>query len=101
MQFPLEFDALDLAADELMQKVQPVNTRLKEISLERANRRRARDGAGAGANAASWDNDTNRIRVHLRRAPTSSEMTSILGSLFSRAMSGSGNASVCDKVVAK
>lgn len=42
VKFPTEFDALDLATDELKAKLLPVSRRLKEIEKERAERRKVR-----------------------------------------------------------
>lgn len=42
MKFPLEFDALDLATDELKEKLVPVSRRLKEVEKERNERRKVR-----------------------------------------------------------
>ena len=42
VKFPTEFDALDLATDELKTKLLPVSRRLKEIEKERAERRKVR-----------------------------------------------------------
>lgn len=42
VKFPLEFDVLDLCTDELKQKLQPVNTKLKEFERDRAERRKVR-----------------------------------------------------------
>ena len=42
MKFPLEFDALDLATDELKAKLLPVSRKLKEVEKERTERRKVR-----------------------------------------------------------
>ncbi|EIM84385.1 cysteine proteinase [Stereum hirsutum FP-91666 SS1] len=42
VKFPTEFDALDLATDELKTKLLPASRRLKEIEKERAERRKVR-----------------------------------------------------------
>lgn len=42
VKFPTEFDALDLATDELKAKLLPASRRLKEIEKERAERRKVR-----------------------------------------------------------
>jgi ubiquitin carboxyl-terminal hydrolase 14 len=42
VKFPTEFDALDLATDELKGKLLPVSRRLKEVEKERAERRKVR-----------------------------------------------------------
>jgi ubiquitin carboxyl-terminal hydrolase 14 len=42
VKFPTEFDALDLATDELRAKLIPVSRRLKEIEKERSERRKVR-----------------------------------------------------------
>ncbi|KAF6749758.1 ubiquitin carboxyl-terminal hydrolase 6 [Ephemerocybe angulata] len=42
VKFPLEFDALDLATDELQKKLIPVSRKLKEVERERAERRKIR-----------------------------------------------------------
>lgn len=42
VKFPTEFDALDLAADDLKEKLLPVSRRLKEVEKERAERRKVR-----------------------------------------------------------
>lgn len=52
MKFPLEFDALDLATDELKQKLLPVSRKLKEFEKERAERRKVRKRTKATSAAA-------------------------------------------------
>ncbi|KAG6812904.1 hypothetical protein H0H92_015456 [Tricholoma furcatifolium] len=42
VKFPLEFDALDLAADDYKAKLLPASRKLKEIEKERAERRKVR-----------------------------------------------------------
>lgn len=42
VKFPLEFDALDIVTDDLKQKLLPVNTKLKTIDKDRAERRKIR-----------------------------------------------------------
>ncbi|EDR09383.1 uncharacterized protein LACBIDRAFT_190082 [Laccaria bicolor S238N-H82] len=42
VKFPLEFDALDLATDELKAKLLPVSRKLKEVEKERMERRKVR-----------------------------------------------------------
>ncbi|KAG6869659.1 hypothetical protein C0992_002440, partial [Termitomyces sp. T32_za158] len=42
VKFPLEFDALDLAADDLREKLLPASRKLKEIEKERTERRKVR-----------------------------------------------------------
>jgi len=42
VKFPLEFDALDLASEELKTRLLPVSRRLKEIEKERGERRKIR-----------------------------------------------------------
>lgn len=53
MKFPLEFDALDLATDDLKTKLLPVSRRLKELEKERGERRKVRKRTKAAAPAAS------------------------------------------------
>lgn len=74
MKFPTEFDALDLATDELKAKLLPASRKLKEIEKERAERRKVRKRTKAVATstvtkdtpappaaeaAASTDGDVN------------------------------------------
>ncbi|KAI0339115.1 cysteine proteinase [Trametopsis cervina] len=40
VKFPLEFDATDIVTDELKEKLLPVNTRLKTVEKDRAERRK-------------------------------------------------------------
>jgi ubiquitin carboxyl-terminal hydrolase 14 len=52
VKFPTEFDALDLATDELREKLLPVSRRLKEVEKERSERRKVRKrtkGAPSGS----------------------------------------------------
>lgn len=42
MKFPTEFDALDLATDDLKTKLLPASRKLQEIEKERAERRKVR-----------------------------------------------------------
>src|ERR1700722_8732213 len=59
VRFPLEFDALDIVTDELKEKLTPINTRLKEIEKERAERRKVRRRMKVAAAAGpSKDKDT-------------------------------------------
>lgn len=53
VKFPLEFDALDLAADELKTKLLPVSRKLKEVEKERAERRKVRKRTKGAVPAAS------------------------------------------------
>ncbi|KAF5372026.1 hypothetical protein D9615_008092 [Tricholomella constricta] len=63
--FPLEFDALDLATDDLKAKLLPASRKLKELEKERAERRKVRKrtknappgatSAAASATVASTD----------------------------------------------
>ncbi|KZS89404.1 cysteine proteinase [Sistotremastrum niveocremeum HHB9708] len=45
VKFPFEFDALDLCTPELKQKLQPANTKLKDIARDRRDRQRVRKRA--------------------------------------------------------
>jgi len=97
VKFPLEFDALQLATDELKQKIQPLNTRLKEIRRERANRDRVRNSDDSDSSAcwAPDATDPDRFHADLSRAPTNSQISNVLGGLISHAMrSESGTASL-------
>ncbi|KAI0092342.1 cysteine proteinase [Irpex rosettiformis] len=42
VKFPLEFDALDIVTDDLKEKLLPVNTKLKVVDKDRAERRKIR-----------------------------------------------------------
>lgn len=42
VKFPLEFDAVDLATEELQKKLLPVSRKLKEVERNRAERRKIR-----------------------------------------------------------
>ena len=53
MKFPLEFDALDLATDELKAKLLPASRRLREIEKERAERRKVRSRMKTGGAATA------------------------------------------------
>lgn len=60
VKFPLEFDVLDLCTDELKQKLQPVNVKLKEFERDRAERRKVRKRTknaqpSAGPSASTTD----------------------------------------------
>ncbi|KAF5376058.1 hypothetical protein D9615_007696 [Tricholomella constricta] len=65
VKFPLEFDALDLATDDLKAKLLPASRKLKELEKERAERRKVRKrtknappaatSAAASATVASTD----------------------------------------------
>lgn len=52
VKFPQEFDALDLATDELRAKLLPASRRLKEIEKERGERRKVRKRTKQAAPAA-------------------------------------------------
>lgn len=49
VKFPVEYDALDLASDELKEKLLPVSRRLKEITNGRLERRKVRKRTKAPA----------------------------------------------------
>jgi len=53
VKFPQEFDALDLATDELRAKLLPASRRLKEIEKERGERRKVRKRTKQAAPAAA------------------------------------------------
>ena len=53
VKFPQEFDALDLATDELRAKLLPASRKLKEIEKERGERRKVRKRTKQAAPAAS------------------------------------------------
>ncbi|KAF9468278.1 hypothetical protein BDZ94DRAFT_1183855 [Collybia nuda] len=53
VKFPLEFDALDLATEDLKTKLLPVSRRLKEVEKERAERRKVRKRTKVAAPAPS------------------------------------------------
>ncbi|PPR02299.1 hypothetical protein CVT24_011637 [Panaeolus cyanescens] len=53
VKFPTEFDALDLATDELRAKLLPASRKLKEIEKERSERRKVRKRTKAAAPAAA------------------------------------------------
>ena len=59
MEILIEFDALSLVTDELKEKLLPISRRLKEVDMERAEKRKVRKRtkkvAASSATAASND----------------------------------------------
>jgi ubiquitin carboxyl-terminal hydrolase 14 len=83
VKFPTEFDALDLATDELKEKLLPVSRKLKEVEKERAERRKVRkrtkNVAPSTATAATGSTDVEMTdggaRASGSTAPTAVETT--------------------------
>ncbi|KAF9054153.1 hypothetical protein BJ165DRAFT_1338096 [Panaeolus papilionaceus] len=59
VKFPTEFDALDLATEELRAKLLPASRKLKGIEKERSERRKVRKRTKAAAPAASTSGSTD------------------------------------------
>ena len=57
MKFPTEYDALDIATDELKEKLLPVSRKLKEFEKERAERRKVRKRTKAAQPAKDKEGD--------------------------------------------
>lgn len=53
MKFPLEYDAVDIATDELKEKLLPVSRKLKDVDRERGERRKVRKKTKAAQPAAA------------------------------------------------
>jgi len=72
VKFPLEFDALDLATDELKAKLLPASRKLKEVEKERMERR--------------------KVRKRTKTAPSSSAPTSTAANVAAVDAAAAGNA---------
>lgn len=75
VKFPTEFDAMDLATDELKAKLLPVNRRLLELQKERAERRKIRSRTKVAASSSHATASANKD-VEMTDANTATASTS-------------------------
>ncbi|KAG5338160.1 hypothetical protein C0989_008146, partial [Termitomyces sp. Mn162] len=68
VKFPLEFDALDLATDDLREKLLPASRKLKEIEKERMERRKVRKRTKNALPSASSGPAATAIDVEMEDA---------------------------------
>ncbi|KNZ75560.1 Ubiquitin carboxyl-terminal hydrolase 6 [Termitomyces sp. J132] len=68
VKFPLEFDALDLATDDLREKLLPASRKLKEIEKERMERRKVRKRTKNALPSASSGPAATTIDVEMEDA---------------------------------
>ena len=77
MKFPTEYDALDIATDDLKEKLLPVSRKLKEFEKERAERRKVRKRTKAAQPAKDKEGDVQMSDASASApAPAASSSTS-------------------------
>jgi ubiquitin carboxyl-terminal hydrolase 14 len=99
VKFSAELDALDLATDELKEKLLPASRRLKEIEKERAERRKVRKRTKVNAAAPSGEGkQDDRIRDVEMRDAVDSTSSSAPGVEVTSAVVTGGDAETGDGV---
>ncbi|KAH9920848.1 cysteine proteinase [Epithele typhae] len=73
VKFPTEYDALDIATDELKEKLLPVSRRLKEIEKERGERRKVRKRTKAAQPTKDKEGDVQMADADAPAASSSAE----------------------------